>query len=942
MTKSIKKTYNDPFLPISIEKTTENIRNKVKRIDEFRRMFESRVPGQRAACQAIINWLFKIDSIERDEKPLCLFLVGLDGAELESAARTVAEYLERPFKMLDYSRYSDYQTAVFSALGQPTSYKGDDDIGDYYRTIAGSFDVLYIRSFDSADRSLIFSTGELLQRGTIRNACTRSDISYQQNIFILGSTTTCQDIYRSHPKMRCFGSITTEEIARSMRNQKTKDNISIYSEELISLLANNVVLFDRPSEATRKGAIVKKTQKLVNGIYRDSGVTVTVDKDQLSELILLSTGATAKLETLVQATEKIVRDIYQTSTRKYYKKGFKFNEISVNVDWNSDDKNIKQWFSNQSNERVKPRLLFSGDSNTFEIFESTVSNAGAEALCFDGDLKNIRFLDLSSAIVDICDPGAEELVAQLSKIGVPIYLLGGCADDFEDYTIWGYIESQCSNDSDTIAEWFEKIATNSGFSQIVNEFNRRNLVVKFKKSFSYKQECIQIFLNNTRTETVVDAEHKSKLVYEFPNVTFDDIVGLGKQKADVIEWVEDIKNEAKLRRASIKIQNSILLSGPPGCGKTTLAKAIANAGNTAFIACNGADFKKKYVGEGVKALQEVVDAAVAAAPCVVFIDECDNIIPQRGLERAVHTEDLTNKFLELLDSFASNEKYQGVYFVCATNYDVGNNTLLDKAALDRFSKKITIPLPSQKDREAFLLNYLSKYDNVDKQEVANIASRAVGWNLRSLAHICENSASKYHSRGVPIMEALLREFEEYHGGYAQNMNEEELWQTAVHEASHAIVAHHLRLPVTFVTIIPRSDKAGYVLMAHDEEKSNFSFDEIKNKIAVCLAGRIAEKHLFNEVNTGAAHDIETAVKLAKGVPKLGFIGNYWPIRESDPQEDEIVKRILSEEQMRAENIVRDNIETIKYIATVLLKQNSLTEQEFLEAVSQAEHMKGDR
>ena len=431
-------------------------------------------------------------------------------------------------------------------------------------------------------------------------------------------------------------------------------------------------------------------------------------------------------------------------------------------------------------------------------------------------------------------------------------------------------------------------------------------------------------------------------------VTFDDIAGLDEEKEELKEIVEFLKQPKQFTEMGARIPKGVLLYGKPGTGKTLIAKAIAGEANVPFISMSGSEFIEMFAGLGASRVRKLFEKARKLSPCIVFIDEIDAIGSRRTSNSGAETENnqTLNQLLVEMDGFSSEET---IIVLAATN----RPEMLDKALLrpGRFDRQITIPAPDMKGREEILK--IHSKDKKLSQDVSlkNIAEDTAGFTGAELANILNEAAiiaTKKEHMAI-TNEDLDEAVKKVTVGLektSRKISEKDKKLTAYHEAGHAIVSQFLptQTAVKEVSIIPRGMAGGYTMYKSDEDKYYISKTEMEEKLIALLGGRAAERLILNDISTGASNDIEVATKIAKDmVTTYGMSDIIGPISLKDNEgqleyqmfgddmQDAIgkeVKKLIDIAYMNAQEILKQNIETLHAIATELIAKEKINEEEF--------------
>ena len=439
-------------------------------------------------------------------------------------------------------------------------------------------------------------------------------------------------------------------------------------------------------------------------------------------------------------------------------------------------------------------------------------------------------------------------------------------------------------------------------------------------------------------------------------VTFQDVAGADEEKEELAEIVQFLQNPKKYLDLGARIPKGVLLVGPPGTGKTLLAKAVAGEAGVQFLSISGSDFVELYVGVGASRVRDLFLEAKKVAPAVVFIDEIDAVGRQRGAGLGGghdEREQTLNQLLVEMDGFGSNE---GVVVLAATN----RRDILDPALLrpGRFDRQIYVDRPDVKGREDILKIYLRNKplaDNVDAGKLARSTYGFTGADLENLVNEAALLAARMDQRFIR-MENLQEAVIKVIAGPEKKsrvVTEMERRLTAYHEAGHAVVDFHLETadPVHQITIIPRGQAGGMTISLPLTDKRFQSRQELTERIAGLLGGRVSEQIFLGDISTGAGNDIERATALARQMvtiygmsDKLGAI-NFRPDEDevfigrtmghARPYSEEVaaqidaeVKRLIDGAYDRCKAILSDHADRVRVVAEYLLEHETMDADTF--------------
>ena len=451
---------------------------------------------------------------------------------------------------------------------------------------------------------------------------------------------------------------------------------------------------------------------------------------------------------------------------------------------------------------------------------------------------------------------------------------------------------------------------------------------------------------------------KAKMLTEKTGkITFKDVAGIDESKQELEEIIEFLRDPGKFQKLGGRIPKGVLLVGPPGCGKTLLARAIAGEADVPFFTISGSDFVEMFVGVGASRVRDMFEQGKKNAPCIIFIDEIDAVGRHRGAGLGGgndEREQTLNQLLVEMDGFESNE---GVIIIAATN----RPDVLDPALLrpGRFDRQVVVPNPDILGREQILkvhLRKISQSPNVDPKIIARGTPGFSGADLANLVNEAALLAARKDKRYVTMQEMEDAKDKVLMGTERKSMllTNEVKKLTAYHESGHAIVALHLKDsdPIHKATIIPRGLSLGLVMRLPEHDKITLTKAEIEADLAVAMGGRISEELIFgsSKITTGAQSDISMATNYAKKMVtewgmsnKLGpiaygeneqeiFLGHSVTqkksVSENTAQEiDKEVKRIIIESQKKARLIIKKNIKQLHRLAKGLLKHETLNREE---------------
>ena len=441
-------------------------------------------------------------------------------------------------------------------------------------------------------------------------------------------------------------------------------------------------------------------------------------------------------------------------------------------------------------------------------------------------------------------------------------------------------------------------------------------------------------------------------------IKFSDVAGEDEAKENLTEIVDYLHDPSKYKDIGASMPKGILLVGPPGTGKTMLAKAVAGEANVPFFSMSGSEFVEMFVGMGASKVRDLFKQAKEKAPCIVFIDEIDAIGKKRDGQIGGNDEreQTLNQLLTEMDGFEGNS---GVMILAATNRPDALDPALTRPG--RFDRRVPVELPDLKGREEILKVHAKKIkiaDDVDFKLIARMASGASGAELANIINEAALRAVRDNRKFVNQSD-LEESIEVVIAGYQKKnsiLTDAEKWRVSYHEVGHALVAAKQTnsAPVTKITIIPRTSGAlGYTMQVDEGNHYLMTKSELENKIATLTGGRAAEEVVFGDVSTGASNDIEQATKLARamitryGMSKdfdmvaletvnnryLGGDTSLAASAETAAVIDKQVVALVKAQHEKAAQILLENREKLEEISHFLYEKETITGDEFMEILN---------
>ena len=443
-------------------------------------------------------------------------------------------------------------------------------------------------------------------------------------------------------------------------------------------------------------------------------------------------------------------------------------------------------------------------------------------------------------------------------------------------------------------------------------------------------------------------------------IKFSDVAGEDEAKENLTEIVDYLHNPKKYEEIGAKMPKGLLLVGPPGTGKTMLAKAVAGEAGVPFFSMSGSEFVEMFVGMGASKVRDLFKQAKEKAPCIVFIDEIDAIGGKRsngGVGGHDEREQTLNQLLTEMDGFEGNS---GVVILAATNRPETLDPALTRPG--RFDRRVPVELPDLKGREEILKVHVKKIKvepNVDYTQIARMASGASGAELANIVNEAALRAVR-NGRKAATQADLEESIETVIVGYQKKnaiLTDKEKMVVAYHEIGHALVAakQSNSAPVQKITIVPRTSGAlGYTMQVDEGNHYLMTKEEIENKIATYTGGRVAEEIAVGSITTGASNDIEQATKLARAmITRFGMNDEFGMVAfetvsnqylggdtalacsaETQTKIDEKVVEVVKAQYEKAKKIITENKRKLDQLAQYLYINETITGDEFMDILNQ--------
>ncbi len=909
----------------------------------------SSVIGQDYAVQAVKEYLFGING-RRNERGVggLLTFMGPPAVGKTYMAELIAKATHRPFLRFDMSSYNDHEASLCDMFGINRSYKSARTGQLTQFVLENPVCVLLLDEIEKAHPNVQARFLQILERGDAQDLYTEKFVSFR-DVLLIVTTNVGRSVYDRTLTTYHFAQTPQATLIHALRTEKDpQSQMPYFSDALVSrLTSGRIILFNKLRPEVLHRITAEEAERRV-GFYQDRyGVTFGVDPLLLAKFLILSLGAKADIRTALKSVKEFFERSIERLVKLRHETGAAyFTKAAVRFDFSDMTDRAEEMFRHSEKMRV---LVCCGEDRK-ELFSGYASE-GTEILFDDGkSAAELCRMDLSCAILDRDKEeehyGGELFSSLIALEEVPVYVYDGDAGsdaELYDYTDRGAAGVHYAACGQSFEAWADAVLRGLDLTYLTQTLMRTNRVVTFDVGYAFHEDAeeAEVTVSGVDVEVAKESGDVETFVSEreIPDVTFGDVYGAEEAKKEMRGVVDVLKNSKKYRRLGIRLPRGILLDGPPGTGKTMLAKALARESGLQFMQRNAAEFVSMYAGEGAKRVRESFAAARKYAPCILFIDEVDAIARKRMYDVSQGTSDVLNALLSEMDGF-EDHALSPVFVVAATNFDADKGAgQLDEAFLRRFDRKIRIDLPDFAVRKQYLTDCLEKYGSeVSERTVSSIAKRSLGWSLAELDVVLQNAVRGAQQGGGAVTdEGLSEAFEVYADGARKKYDAKKVEKTACHEAGHAVAAYALGCTPSFATVKARGNYGGYVYYG-DEEVTELSREELLARVCILLAGRAAETERYGAagVTTGAASDLKAATEnVYRYLCDYGMDDELFLYVDPETARDsDSIRRkaiaLMREQYARAQSIVRQYAEQVEAVARALIERDSLDETELLE------------
>ncbi len=903
--------------------------------NKFEALFKQRIIGQDYACLKIKNALFKSNTnTVPKEKPDVITFVGPTAVGKSEAASVFAQAISRKKYIIDGNAYTTINDILDGVDG---SYKNDTPSPITMIVTKDRTAVIEIQNFQnmfSKNKNII---QEMLSTGFFYDKNLKQFVDVRNCIFII-TLNDEQDLYNDTNKIN-YATLTDTKILQSLANQYDKTSkTKIFSQSIISTFASGTIIpFNRLTPLSLCKIAKSKSSQFKKRLFQAFGGKVVLNEEFLSRVLLFNKGSNADARNISSTITQFLNENLS-------------NIVELFLEQNKDIKNLKSIKYNfDFSEEVK-KYLNNKDKNTVAVYcseeekEYFINNSSMDVkfITEESIVSSLEF-DLVLASVSKKMNNCISVIRTIQErdVDIPIYAFSimepKSKTEKNILTKEGVVELY-DKDIDNFNLWLKSIMEEASLIKSFEKLTKRRKVVDFDIHYELidnsKEITAKVLLDSFRLEDALSTEEESKLVskIEMSSVSFSDIIGLDETIKEINSFLKVFDNPIQSIREGKALPKGFLLHGFPGCGKTLLAKAIANELGIPFIAVCSSDFNCKYVGEGEDKLKGVIRLAKRLGG-ILFFDEFETIAKKRGGDSVMAeiNNALQNILLTEMDGLKTNSKNR-MFVIAASNFSPQEH--FDAALMRRFDRIIEIKLPKTKARIDILKFYLNKHNlKLDEEEIVLLADRTIGRSPDDLAKLVKLVRNKGNE---PTIKDFFEELERMlYGEKNETVTLESINKTTYHEVGHVLVYYKTSGKVpNYVTNIARGNHCGYMIANYDEKSVDYTYNQLKNEICVALAGRVAEKIFFgiDGVTTGAKSDLQRAKDIVKKMINEysmldDFIGGVGQSEQSKQLYDKKINEILQEELQRAEKIILENKNVLEKLAKLLLQENGLDKKE---------------
>ncbi len=960
----------------------ESVAGVVKKVKDIRDKLLDTVFGQDNAINVFARGYFQYEmsamTDKKRRKPGATFLfAGPPGVGKTYLAESVASLLKLPYKRFDMSEFSDRE-AVTQLCGSDQVYKNAQ---------AGALTsfvdehpkcVLLFDEIEKAHINAIHVFLQVLDAGRLRDIYTKKEVSFKDAIIIF-TTNAGKQLYEEAENGN-FSAISRKVILNAIeKDTNVETGVPFFPPALCSRFASgNVVMFNHIDAHDLANIARSEIRRIAGNLEKEIGIICDVDEKVYSSIIFGEGGSADARTVKGRAGNFFDGELFEllrlVESTKTVTGASKLEHIEFDVELPENNPEVSKLFVGESIANV---LVF-GSAEIYSLCNADSAKCKfLHAETLEQAKKIIEDNDISFIICDICygrvEGGEGYLnIEDINSKGrdffryateyytsIPLFVLKAKEGLFTHEEEISFMRNGArdlivcvAGSTDEYVERVNLICDSLHQQQSMMHLAKASRVVTFEtaQTVSADGKSARVTLFDFRLNVALDSADMADVLsnMSMPDVRFDQVIGAEDAKDELKYFVDYLKNPKKYAGSGVKSPRGVLLYGPPGTGKTMLAKAVAAESGVTFIAAEGNQFIKKYVGEGEESVHRLFRTARKYAPSVLFIDEIDAIGKERrgGGDGGSDTrESILTAFLTEMDGFKTNTD-KPVFVLAATNFNVepGTAKSLDEALMRRFDRRVYIDLPTYDERVRFfkLKHSTNKAFQLSDKGIENIAMRSTGMSLAALDSVCELALrTAIRKNSLVVNDEVFEDaFETFNSGDKKQWSDETLERVARHEAGHAFICWHGGEIPSYITVVARGDHGGYMQHANREDKAILVRKELLADIRTSLGGRASELVYYGEeggVSTGASGDLISATNTAKRMicsygmdSVLGLAAIDGNTLLSDGMSSRVYERInqiISEQMTEAVKIISENRAAVDMLVEVLLKKNHLSGDE---------------
>jgi len=978
-----------------------------------------KVFGQDHAVHAFVEGLFNAEVVAAADTsrkaPRAIFVfAGPPGVGKTFLAELGASYLERPFKRFDMSAYSGHQQNE-ALIGMAKSFHGahPGQLTEFVENNPNA--ILLFDEIEKAHQNTIQLFLQILDAGTLEDKYTEDNVEFRETIIIF-TTNAGRKLY-DRPNMSGVHSANAafhrKTILDALENEKDPTTRQpFFPQAICSRLATGYPILFNHLRVNELERVARAEITRVGGLLEQQYYK-KIEFDDLLQMCLVSReGARTDARTLRSQADSFIKTEIYNFCQLF--KTDRLEDVMNHVDrinflvQNEDmDPEIKALF-----EPLKPpNILLVADSSLADLYRDFITEVNWRATNSPEDaLQTLANEEIDMVLLDLwmgCGEETSSVTIQhfdhvpmaarsldrgqelLRKIHerlpqMPVYLLSLTEEDSESdmegsvdeelfmacvkaggasgMVVSKFIDGMVAgweNQRDELATKLLELSRRLFREKQMDKMGQERKVLTFDTAPQINKEKreITIRLRNFRLVRAVAAADVGEVLedVERPRIKFNDVIGADGAKEELKFFIDYLKNPRRFSALGLKPPKGVLLHGPPGTGKTMLARAMAGESDVAFIPASASNFVTIWQGSGPQNIRDLFERARRYAPSIVFIDEIDAIgrVRTGGPGGAQATENTLNALLTELDGFTSPSAERPVFVLAATNFKVEaenqdsperSSRTLDPALVRRFSRNILVDLPDTSARKQYFLMRLSEnpHVNISESAIDLLAEKSVGMSIANLEAVIEAAGRKALKKETPISDEIIIEaLDTAREGEAKEWSPEFLESTARHEAGHTVMYWLSGWVSPEVSIIARADHGGGMRRSEEEiKRESLTKEEMLARIRTSLGGRAAEMLYYGRdggLTTGAAGDLENATNIARQMicrygmnEEFGLLATPELFKYAEAisspiyqKVNEAVNKILQEEMDKTMKLLGENRQNLDSIAKELIEKNRI-------------------